>query len=152
MKALAFLNKSPSAAMGVGFTISSPGTYNAGTTYNAGDVVKYVVSGVTKYYGSLQGSNTGHTPNVTNSTFWVEIDGTYGIPVLAQYAVIQTETKGVRWRDDGVDPTAAIGQLLPPISVTTPVVQLVYNIPGLRKLKIIEVGASALVNVTFYSN
>jgi hypothetical protein len=50
------------------------------------------------------------TPLESAITLAVACGGT--IPRGAQYALIQVETDGVRWRDDGVAPTATVGMLL----------------------------------------
>lgn len=59
-------------------------------------------------------------------------------------ALIQAEAQDCRWRDDGVDPTAAVGMILP--AKTT----LEYE-GSLHKFKIIETAASAKVNVSYYA-
>jgi len=50
---------------------SFQGNYSAGTTYALGDSVLYTDS---KFYASLQSSNTGNTPD-TATAYWVEILG-----------------------------------------------------------------------------
>lgn len=57
---------------------------------------------------------------------------------------IVPEAQAVRWRDDGVDPTAAIGQ---PLAVGA---ELVYVGAQMAALKFIEQAASTKINVTFY--
>ena len=62
----------------------------------------------------------------------------------AHYALIQAVTKNVRWRDDGTDPTAAVG------------VQLAagddfWYTGDLSAIKFIEEAASAEVNVAYYA-
>jgi hypothetical protein len=54
------------------------GTYSSGTTYNQCDVVYYSTD--SKAYVSLQGSNTGHTPD-TSSLYWSVV---YAAPVNLQ--------------------------------------------------------------------
>lgn len=66
------------------------------------------------------------------------------VPDGAKYALIDCETQSVRWRDDGTNPTASVGQLLSPGDVLT------YN-GNLGAVKFIEVTASAKLNVSFYS-
>jgi hypothetical protein len=66
-----------------------------------------------------------------------------GMSAKANFALIVAETQNVRWRDDGVDPTASVGMLL------------VANIPfqydgDLSKIKFIETTASAKLNVSYY--
>lgn len=62
----------------------------------------------------------------------------------ANAALISAETQNVRWRDDGTNPTAAVGNLLTAGS------DMWYE-GDLNALKLIEVAASAKVNVNFYS-
>ncbi len=61
-------------------------------------------------------------------------------------AIIECDSvaaKGVRWRDDGIAPTATVGmELLPGAS-------LAYT-GTLSKLRFIEVSASAKLNVSYY--
>ncbi len=58
-------------------------------------------------------------------------------------AVLVAETQDVRWRDDGVDPTAAVGMLL------TAGTEFVYS-GTLANIKFIEATASAKLNVSYY--
>jgi hypothetical protein len=60
------------------------------------------------------------------------------------YALIQCETNNVRWRDDGTNPTAAVGQLLSAGGI------LKYDGP-LSLLKFIRVSADATLSVSYYS-
>lgn len=61
----------------------------------------------------------------------------------ASLAVITAEAQAVRYRDDGVDPTAAIG--MPMATGVT------LNYEGsISKIKFIEQTASAKLNVSFY--
>lgn len=68
---------------------------------------------------------------------------TLNVPASASNALIQAETQAVRWRDDGVAPTASVGMLLPAGG------ELRYD-GNLMALKIIEVSPSAKLNVAFY--
>jgi hypothetical protein len=67
------------------------------------------------------------------------------VPPAADTAFIVAQTQNVRWRDDGVAPTATIGQLL---VAGTP---LVYT-GDLATIQFIEVTASAALNVGYYKN
>lgn len=65
------------------------------------------------------------------------------VPAAASMAIITVESKTVRWRDDGTDPTTSVGQRLLP------------NVPWictteLRSLRFIEEAASAKINVSYY--
>lgn len=65
------------------------------------------------------------------------------VPEGARYAIIVPESYGVRWRDDGQDPTASVGMPLVADSI------LEYS-GDLSRLKFIEVQASAKLNVSYY--
>lgn len=65
------------------------------------------------------------------------------IPPNAVFAMIRPEVQAVRWRDDGIDPTAAVGM---PLAVGE---TLVYT-GKMSAFKAIEQVASAKLNVTFY--
>ena len=65
------------------------------------------------------------------------------VPAGAYYALIKCETATVRWRDDGVDPTAAVGMLLD-------VGDEFWYTGELSKIKFIQTAASVL-NVCYYS-
>lgn len=66
-----------------------------------------------------------------------------GIPDGAQYALVEAETANIRWRDDGVDPTASIGHVIAAGS------SKMFE-GWLAKVAIIGVTAAANLNVTFY--
>lgn len=59
------------------------------------------------------------------------------------FALIVAETQGVRWRDDGTNPTATVGMPLP---VGVP---LQYD-GDLKGIKFIEQAASAKLNISYY--
>jgi hypothetical protein len=65
-------------------------------------------------------------------------------PVGADSAVITIEGAGVRWRDDGVAPTAAVGGPLLPGQT------LNYAAGPRNQLKLIQQSAGAIANVSFY--
>lgn len=64
--------------------------------------------------------------------------------IRAVYALLEAESQTVRWRDDGVNPTAAIGMPLP---VDTP---FWYN-GDLSTFRVAEQAASAKLNVCYYA-
>jgi hypothetical protein len=70
-----------------------------------------------------------------------DVSGIVGSPVTAY---IRCETQGVRWRDDGVAPTASVGFPLSPGDV------LVYD-GDLKSIRFIQQAASATLNVVYYS-
>jgi len=63
-------------------------------------------------------------------------------PPGATYALVSPTGQGVRWRDDGVAPTAAIGM---PIAVGQ-----VVTLANLTTLRFIEQIAGAALNVSYY--
>lgn len=71
----------------------------------------------------------------------VDVNGFRIGPVVA---VITVESQGVRWRDDGVDPSSTVGM---PIAAG---VTLQYD-GDLGKIKFIQQSASAILNVTYYA-
>lgn len=69
------------------------------------------------------------------------------VPAGATFALVTCETEPVRWRDDGVPPTASDGLLLPvttgePFSYASP--------KGLGQIKFIATTSSATLNVAYY--
>jgi hypothetical protein len=67
-----------------------------------------------------------------------------GLAGTPRIAIITPETKGVRWRDDGVAPTATVGM---PLAAG---VTLQYD-GDLSQIQFIEQEASAKLNITYYS-
>lgn len=65
------------------------------------------------------------------------------VPAGATTAFIQAEAQAVRYRDDGTDPSATVGQ---PLAVG---VLLVYTGP-LRTVKFIEQTSGAKLNISYY--
>lgn len=69
------------------------------------------------------------------------------IPTTAQQrptnCIITAQTQAVRWRDDGVAPTATVGY---PLAAGT---ELRYN-GDLNKIQFIEQAASAAINICYY--
>ncbi len=66
------------------------------------------------------------------------------VPTGATTAVIRTEAQAVRYRDDGTDPSATVGQ---PMAVAD--FPLVYTGP-LLKIKFIEQVSGAKLNISYY--
>jgi hypothetical protein len=66
------------------------------------------------------------------------------VPAGTILALCTPETQAVRWRDDGTNPTASVGQPLPVGA------ELRYDAGGLAVLKFIEQVASAKLNVVYY--
>lgn len=68
----------------------------------------------------------------------------FGNNIKPLIALITPETQGVRWRDDGVAPTASVGM---PLAAG---VTLSYD-GDLTKLRFIEQTASAKLNISYYA-
>lgn len=65
-------------------------------------------------------------------------------PAGSRVATITAETQDVRWRDDGTNPTATVGMLLPKGTV--------FQYSGnLAAIKFIETTASASLSVSYYA-
>jgi len=67
-----------------------------------------------------------------------------GIPATSTTAQIQCESQAVRFRDDGTNPTASVGQ---PLLVGQP---MLYKPSDLTLIKFIQQAASATCNISFY--
>lgn len=65
------------------------------------------------------------------------------VPAGSNYAVIGAQTKNVRWRDDGTDPTATVGMVLGAGN------DMVYT-GDLAAIKFFEAAASAELNISYY--
>lgn len=66
------------------------------------------------------------------------------VPEGARFALLIAETQPIRWRDDGVNPTATDGMLL---AVGVP---FMYANGSLANVKVIETTATATLHVTYY--
>lgn len=67
-----------------------------------------------------------------------------GLNQRPTFALITPETQGVRWRDDGTDPTGSVGM---PLAAG---VTLQYD-GDLNKIKFIEQAGSAKLNISYYA-
>lgn len=69
------------------------------------------------------------------------------VPSGATYAIITVSTQGVRYRDDGVVPTASIGM---PVSADGQII--LKSRTQIRNFRVIRSGASdAELNISYYS-
>lgn len=66
------------------------------------------------------------------------------IPAGTALVMIQTEAQAIRWRDDGTNPTAAVGYPLPVAA------ELRYTSRSPSALRIIAQTAGAILNFAFY--
>lgn len=67
------------------------------------------------------------------------------LPKGTSMIMVIPESQAVRWRDDGTDPTAAVGM---PLAVGQ---TLIYTAKDMSRLKFIEQTASAKINVAYYA-
>jgi hypothetical protein len=67
-------------------------------------------------------------------------------PAGCSVALIIPEAQAVRWRDDGTDPTAAVGQ---PLAVGA---ELRYDSCSISAFRVIAQTAGAILNVVYYGN
>jgi hypothetical protein len=58
--------------------------------------------------------------------------------------LIQAEAQGLRWRDDGVAPTASVGMILAAGQTFQ------YTCPNLTLIQFIQQTSGAILNVSFY--
>lgn len=70
-------------------------------------------------------------------------DPVTGANVKANFALITAETQDLRWRDDGVDPTASVGM---PLAAG---VTLQYD-GDLGRIKFIEQTGGGKLNISYY--
>jgi hypothetical protein len=94
---------------------------------------------ITSIYGYQQITDLSASIGLTVPT--TDIGGLVGSPVTAY---IRCETQSVRWRDDGVAPSATVGFPLSPGDM------LAYD-GDLKRIKFIEQAASAKLNVVYYT-
>jgi hypothetical protein len=74
----------------------------------------------------------------------ITVNAVVGIPAGTAFARIHCTAQAVRWRADGVDPTAAIGQ---PLAVNTEL-----RLEGdFARVKFISQTAGAILNVSFFA-
>lgn len=64
-------------------------------------------------------------------------------PSGATMVMIQPETQSIRWRDDGTNPTSAVGMIVAAGDI-------LFYTGNFADIKFIEVSASAKINVTYY--
>lgn len=91
-----------------------------------------------------QGQLTVLTAAVAIST--ATIGGTAGIPAGTETVLLQAETQNVRYRDDGTDPTAAVGLILVALTVYE------FTIQQIARMKVIESAATAKLNIACYGS
>lgn len=94
---------------------------------------------VTSIFGYQQITSLSSSAGLTVPT--KDVNGLIGTP---RFALIRCETQAVRFRDDGVNPTATVGF---PLAVGD---IFIYD-GDLNKIKFIEQAASAKLNISFYS-
>lgn len=93
----------------------------------------------------------GHTPDrgyfqtasISAATTLLSIVGATGIPSNSNFVWVCPEGANVRWRGDGTDPTATVGNLIQ-------VGQTVKITSNLANLRFIQTAATATLNINFY--
>lgn len=100
----------------------------------ANNLLKIVTSCLGYQQITSLSASTGLTLPTTDAT---------GLNCAPAFALIIAETQGVRWRDDGVAPTASVGM---PLAVGIP---LQYD-GDLSKIRFIEQTAGAKLNISYY--
>ena len=71
--------------------------------------------------------------------------GTAGIPAGTALLLITPQTQAIRWRDDGIAPTAAVGY---PLAAGS---ELRYTGTNMAALRVISQVAGAIINVAAYA-
>jgi hypothetical protein len=66
------------------------------------------------------------------------------VPAGATLALIVPETQSVRWRDDGIAPTATVGMLVPANA------SMSYD-GDLKSIRFIAATSGAILNVSYYA-
>lgn len=66
------------------------------------------------------------------------------VPAGANFAMISCETQSVRWRDDGIAPTASVGMLMAAGGAP----QMFWG--NLSALLFIQTSATAVLNISYY--
>lgn len=94
--------------------------------------------------GNFSSTIQGHlVPNGFQQITTVSAAVGLTVPDGTKLAMIQAESQNVRWRDDGTNPTAAIGMKLVANDI------LVYT-GVMSAIKFIEETGSAKLNITYY--
>lgn len=94
--------------------------------------------------GNFSSTIQGHlVPNGFQQITTVSAAVGLTVPDGTKLAMIQAESQNVRWRDDGTNPTAAIGMKLVANDI------LVYT-GVMSAIKFIEETVSAKLNITYY--
>jgi hypothetical protein len=71
------------------------------------------------------------------------IDPNTGLQCMPTHAVIIVEGTAIRYRDDGTDPSIAVGMLVQPGSV------IIYD-GDFKKLRLIRTAAGSTLNISWY--
>lgn len=94
---------------------------------------------ITSCFGYQQITSLG-----TSSALTVPVVEPNGLSAKPTIAIIVSETAGVRWRDDGVAPTATVGM---PLAAG---VTLQYD-GDITKIRFIQQSAGAILNISYYA-
>lgn len=93
--------------------------------------------------GTIMAAPYGYTPLGYQQITPLASSTSLAVPTGATVAFITSESQAVRYRDDGVAPTASTGQ---PLSVGA---QLIYS-GSLAAIRFIQQSATATLDVTYY--
>lgn len=88
-------------------------------------------------------SNQNYQP-VGFQTITPTVSTSLTVPTGASHALIQCLTQNVRWRDDGVDPTALVGMQLA-------AGKDIFYAGDLDEIEFIEETSGGVVNITYYT-
>ena len=97
-----------------------------------------MIKDVTSIFGYQQITGLSSVKSLT-----VPVKDTNGISTTPTVAIISVEGQPVRYRDDGVAPTATVGMPIPNGGVLT------YD-GDLANIKFIEQSSGAILNVSYY--
>lgn len=111
---------------GAGVNVGGGGNFTL-TSGSAGKQLYVTVVG-----GSLPGSDQS------------DVDIVAGLPKGCSIARFSAETQAVRWRDDGIAPTATLGM---PLAVGS---EVEYRGDDLGKLKLFQQAATAILNIVLF--
>jgi hypothetical protein len=90
--------------------------------------------------------STYHQSNTVTTAQTLATIAGITIPDSVKSALVSVETQAVRYREDGTNPTAAIGHLIAAGGSIT------FDAATLRRVKLIQATATAVINITFYKS
>lgn len=97
------------------------------------------IKAITSCMGYRQLTSLSSATNIPSIT----TDPVTGLTIKPNFVLIVPEGQAVRWRDDGVDPSASVGM---PLAVG---VTLQYD-GDLSKIKFIQQVSGGIINISYY--